>query len=219
MDETTLDVVHIVDDDASFLSSMSRLLRASGYRVKTFACAEDFVSQLTPASRGCVVVDLRMPGQSGFDLQDTLARAGSRMPVVFVTGHGDIPDSVRAMRNGAEDFLTKRAPKAQLLAAVQRALERGSRERAQDQRLRELRGRLGLLTQREREVLDLVVKGRMNKEIAVELAIHERTVKLHRTSITTKLQVHSVAELTRLVMEAQPAGLVPDAPADAPHSV
>lgn len=206
MNETTPDVVHIVDDDASFLSSMSRLLRASGYSVKTFACAEDFLSQLTPAARGCVVADLRMPGQSGFDLQDTLARAGSRMPVVFVTGHGDIPDSVRAMRNGAEDFLTKRAPKAQLLAAVQRALERGARDRSQDQRLRELRGRLGLLTQRERDVLDLVVKGRMNKEIAVALAIHERTVKLHRTSITTKLQVHSVAELTRLVMEAQPNG-------------
>lgn len=206
MNDTAPDIVHLVDDDASFLSSMSRLLRASGYCVRTFVCAEDFLSQLTPAARGCVVADLRMPGQSGFDLQDELARVGCRMPIVFVTGHGDIPDSVRAIRNGAEDFLTKRAPKARLLAAVHRALERGARESSRDQRLRELRGRLGLLTKRERDVLDLVVKGRMNKEIANDLAIHERTVKLHRTHITTKLHVHSVAELTRLVMEAQPDG-------------
>lgn len=203
MDKSTPGVVHLVDDDVSFLTSVSRLLRASGYEVKTFGSAAEFLSQLTPGAAGCVVADLRMPGQSGFDLQDALARAGCPMPVVFLTGHGDIQASVRAMRHGAEDFLTKRTPKEQLLATVQRALERGAVERAHDARLRELRERLARLTPREREVLDLVVKGKMNKEIADELAIHERTVKLHRTHITSKLQVHSVAELTRLVLEAE----------------
>lgn len=202
MNEGTPGVVHLVDDDHSFLTSMSRLLRASGYEVRTFTSAASFLNQLAPDATGCVVADLSMPGQSGLDLQDALAKTGCPMPIVFLTGHGDIPSSVQAMRHGAEDFLTKRAPKDQLLAAVQRALERGARETAQRQRLRELRSRLDQLTPREREVLALVVRGKMNKEIADALAIHERTVKLHRTSITSKLQVHSVAELTRLVLEA-----------------
>ncbi len=211
MKESTSGVVHLVDDDSSFLTSMSRLLRASGYEVKTFTSAAAFLNQLAPDATGCVVADLQMPGQSGLDLQDALAKAGCPMPVVFLTGHGDIPSSVRAMRHGAEDFLTKRAPKDQLLAAVQRALERGARENAQHLRLRELRDRLDRLTPREREVLDLVVRGKLNKEIADALAIHERTVKLHRTSITSKLQVHSVAELTRLVLEANPGTPKPGA--------
>ncbi len=209
MKERISGIVHLVDDDPSFLTSMSRFLRASGYEVKTFTSAAGFLNQLAPDATGCVVADLRMPGQSGLDLQDALAKAGCPMPVVFLTGHGDIPASVRAMRHGAEDFLTKRAPKDQLLAAVQRALERGARESVQHQRLRELRDRLDQLTPREREVLDLVVRGKMNKEIADALAIHERTVKLHRTSITSKLQVHSVAELTRLVLEVNPGKPAP----------
>lgn len=200
--ESTSGIVHLVDDDASFLTSMGRLLRASGYEVKSFTSAADFLSQLLPNTSGCVIADLRMPGQSGFELQDALAKAGSTMPIVFLTGHGDIPASVRALRHGAEDFLTKRAPKDQLLAAVQRALERGLRQKLQQQRLQELRNRLDQLTPREREVLGLVTQGKLNKEIADELGIHERTVKLHRTSMTTKLQVHSVAELVRLVLEA-----------------
>lgn len=205
MKQTRLGVVHLVDDDASFLAATSRLLLASGYEVKTFTSAVAFLNQLSPDAAGCVIADLQMPGASGLDLQDAMTKSGCTMPVVFLTGHGDIPSSVRAMRHGAEDFLTKRAPKAQLLAAVQRALERGERERARQLRLRELRDRLDQLTLRERQVLELVVQGKMNKEIADELAIHERTVKLHRTSITSKLQVHSVAELTRLMLEADPA--------------
>lgn len=205
MMENTSGVVHLVDDDSSFLTSLSRLLRASGYEVKTFTSAASFLNQLAPDATGCVVADLRMPGQSGLDLQDALAKAGCAMPVVFLTGHGDVPASVQAMRHGAEDFLAKRAPKEQLLAAVQRALERGARENTQQRHLRDLRDRLDRLTPREREVLNLVVQGKLNKQIADELGIHERTVKLHRTSITSKLQVHSVAELTRLVLEADPA--------------
>lgn len=205
MKQGTSGVVHLVDDDSSFLTAMSRLLLASGYEVKTFPSAMVFLNQLSPDMTGCVITDLQMPGASGLDLQDAMTKAGCAMPVVFLTGHGDIPSSVRAMRYGAEDFLTKRAPKDQLLAAVQRALERGVRENAHQLRLRELRDRLDQLTPRERQVLELVVRGKLNKEIADELAIHERTVKLHRTSITTKLQVHSVAELTRLTLEAEPA--------------
>ncbi|HOW17934.1 MAG TPA: response regulator [Phycisphaerae bacterium] len=211
MTESPSGIVYLVDDDPSFLTSMSRLLRASGYEVRTFTSAEAFLSRLAPDATGCVVADLRMPGQSGLDLQDALAKAGCPMPVVFLTGHGDIPTSVRAMRHGAEDFLTKRAPRNQLLAAVRRALNRGTRENAENLRVRELRDRLDRLTPREREVLELVVQGKMNKQIADELGIHERTVKLHRTSITSKLEVRSVAELTRLVLEANPGKPAPDA--------
>jgi two-component system response regulator FixJ len=196
-------LVRIVDDDASFLTAVSRLLRASGFAVKTFASAADFLACLELEVPGCILVDLQMPGLSGLDVQEALARLGHALPVIFVTGHGDIPTSVQAMRRGAEDFLTKRAPKEDLLDAVRRALERDARERAGRTRLDALRARLAALTPREREVLRHVVQGRQNKQIASDLGIHERTVKLHRTAITTKLDVHSAAELTRLCIESR----------------
>jgi FixJ family two-component response regulator len=197
-------IVHLVDDDSSFLLSVSRLLRASGFAVKCFSTAEAFLGQLAsdPVASGCVIVDLQMPGLSGLDLQEQMAKSGHLMPVIFLTGHGDIPSTVRAMRGGAEDFLTKRASKQELLDAVNRALSRDKRERAERARLAGLRERFDALTEREREVLAHVVQGKLNKQIAADLAIHERTVKLHRTGITTKLQVRSVAELTRLAQEA-----------------
>lgn len=194
--------VHIVDDDASFLRATSRLLRASGLAVKTFASAANFLTQRDPGAAGCVVADLQMPGMSGLDLQAALARTCNPLPVLFLTGHGDIPSAVRAMRDGAEDFLEKRAPKGKLLAAVKRALARDAREREVRARQHELRTRFDALTEREREVLAHVVQGRLNKQIADDLGIHERTVKLHRTAITMKLGVPSVAELTRLTQEA-----------------
>jgi FixJ family two-component response regulator len=197
-----------VDDDASFRTSMSRLLRASGYAVRTYASASAFLSELTPDTDGCVIADLNMPGLSGLELQDALTRTGQSMPIVFLTGFGDIPSSVRAMRHGAEDFLTKLAPKEELLAAVQRALERSARERTRREYLREIRARMDQLSPREHEVLKYVVQGKLNKEIADALTIHERTVKLHRTAITTKLHVHSVAELTRLAIDADAAVMV-----------
>lgn len=200
--------VHLVDDDASFRTSMSRLLRASGYAVRTYASASAFLSELTPDTDGCVIADLNMPGLSGLELQDALTRTGQSMPIVFLTGFGDIPSSVRAMRHGAEDFLTKLAPKEELLAAVQRALERSARERTRREYLREIRARMDQLSPREHEVLKYVVQGKLNKEIADALTIHERTVKLHRTAITTKLHVHSVAELTRLAIDADAAVMV-----------
>ena len=194
--------VFVVDDDVSYLRSVSRLLRASGFQVVIHNSAAEFLAMLPPDNCGCVITDLMMPGTDGLALQVALCEAGSLLPVVFVTGHGDIPTSVQAMRRGADDFLTKNAAKADLLAAVKRALARNAQARNEQVRLQALRQPFALLTDREREVLQHVVQGRMNKEIAADLGIHERTVKLHRTNITTKLRTHSVAELTRLVQEA-----------------
>ena len=194
-------VVRIVDDDASFLTAVARMLRAYGFTVKTFASAEEFLNQSEFDVPGCVLVDLQMPGLSGLDLQEALSKAGYTLPVIFLSGHGDIPTTVQAMRRGAEDFLTKRAPKEILLNAVKRALERDALERVGRSRLEALRTRFAALTPREREVLKRVVQGKLNKQIAYDLGIHERTVKFHRTSLTTKLGVYSVAELTKLCME------------------
>ena len=199
--------VHIIDDDAPFLEATSRLLRASGFVVKTFGSASDFLAQRIDDAPGCVLTDVRMPGMDGLELQSALAQSSNPLPILFLTGYGDIPSSVRAMRDGAEDFLEKRAAKADLLEAVTRALARDTRDRAARHRQCELRARFATLTAREFEVLGHVVRGQLNKQIAGDLAIHERTVKLHRTAITTKLGVQSVAELTRLTDEA---GLHPE---------
>jgi len=200
-------IVHVVDDDTSFLTAISRLLRVNGFSVKTYSSAHEFLAQRDADSPGCVLADLQMPEMNGLDLQSALTETSNPLPILFLTGHGDIPSSVRAMRGGAEDFLEKRAPKKKLLDAVTRALARGSRERELRARQRELRARFGTLTERELEVLSLVVQGKLNKQIAGDLGIHERTVKLHRTAITTKLKVQSVAELTRLTQEA---GIFPE---------
>ena len=202
----TVPIVHVVDDDASFLTAISRLLRANGFSVRTYSSAQEFLRQRYADAPGCVLADLQMPQMSGLDLQAALAQTPNPLPILFLTGHADIPSSVQAMRGGAEDFLEKRAPKEKLLDAVKRALVRDSREREARNRQRELRTLLDTLTDREREVLAHVVQGRLNKQIAWDLGIHERTVKLHRTAITTKLKVQSVAELTRLTQEA---GILP----------
>jgi two-component system, LuxR family, response regulator FixJ len=194
--------VFIVDDDASFLKSISRLLRAAGYSVQTFDSAKKFLEQLAPEMSGCVLADLQMPGLNGLELQEALAKSANPLPVVFLSAQGDIPTTVQAMRRGAEDFLTKLSPKEKLLDAIRRALARGAQERSERVRFQELRGRFDELTPRELEVLEHVVRGKMNKQIADDLGINERTVKLHRTNLTRKLQVQSVAELTRLVEEA-----------------
>jgi FixJ family two-component response regulator len=176
--------------------------------VETFGSARALLEHLTPEQAGCVVTDLQMPDLNGLELQAALSKSGNPLPVIFLTGQGDIPSTVRAMRKGAEDFLTKRAPKEELLAAVQRALARADQERRQRARLRELRRLFESLSERELEVLGHVVRGKLNKQIAADLGINERTVKLHRTAITRKLGLHSVAELTRVTTEA---GLFPAA--------
>ncbi len=194
--------VFIVDDDASFLRSVSRLLSAVGYTVQTFESGQEFLNRLNPEMSGCVVADLQMPGINGLELQKALQLSANPLPVIFLTGQGDIPTTVMAMRGGAVDYLVKRAPKEELLAAVQQAFERGAKERRQREHLRGLRRRFDQLSQRELEVLERVVLGWMNKQIAADLNIIERTVKLHRTNLTRKLGVQSVAELTRLADEA-----------------
>ena len=189
--------VFVVDDDESFLASVARLFRASGFLVKAFSSAADFLEQRPPEGPGCLVADLQMPGMNGIELQDALTKSENPLPVVFLTGHGDIPTTVNAMRRGAEDFLTKRAPKEELLAAVQRALARDTRDREERTRRRELHAHFDRLTPREREVLTHVLSGQLNKQIAADLGIDERSVKRHRTNLMGKLQVQSVAELTR----------------------
>jgi RNA polymerase sigma factor (sigma-70 family) len=198
--------VHIVDDDASFLRATSRLLRASGFAVKAFSSASDFLAQRDLDAPGCVVADLQMPGMNGLELQAALAQTRNPLPILFLTGSADVPSSVRAMRSGAEDFLMKTAPKVELLDAIRRAVARDAREREARVRQREVSARLETLTAREREVFDHVVRGQMNKQIGDDLGISERTVKHHRHAITTKLRVPSVAELTRLAHEA---GILP----------
>jgi two-component system, LuxR family, response regulator FixJ len=194
-------MVRIVDDDVSFLTAAARLLRASGFAVKTFASAAEFLARPELDVPGCVLVDLQMPGMGGLELQEALAKEGYRLPVIFLSGQGDIPTTVQAMRKGAEDFLTKRAPKEELFEAVNRAIDRDARERKIRTKQEALRACFATLTPREYEVLNHVVLGKINKQIAFDLGIHERTVKLHRTSITTKLNVHSTAELTKLWLE------------------
>ena len=193
--------IFLVDDDASFSRSVGRLLKASGYETRAFSSAAEFLDAVTPETRGVVLLDLQMPGVSGLELQERIIGAGIAMPIVFLTGQGDIPATVHAMRRGAEDFLTKMAPVDLLLSAVERALAREARERRANDRLAELRRRLATLTDREKEVLTHVIRGKMNKQIAADLGINERTVKLHRTSITRKMQMQSVAELTRCAKE------------------
>ena len=204
--KVTHPTVYVVDDDVSFLTATSRLLLASGFSVKTFLSASDFLAQRAADAPGCVVADLQMPGLNGLDLQSALALTSNPLPLLFLTGHGDIASTVRAMRDGAEDFLEKRAPKEQLLDAVRRALARDALEREARTRQRELRARFDALSARELEVLSHVLRGRLNKQMASDLCITERTVKLHRTAIMTKLDVRSVAALMRLTQEA---GLLP----------
>jgi FixJ family two-component response regulator len=202
----SLPVVHVVDDDASFLHATARLLSVSGFAVKTYASADVFLAQCDGTSAGCVVADLQMPGSSGLELQAALAQRGIPMPIVFLTGRADTESTVRAMRAGAEDFLEKRAPMEALLDAVRRALARGSQEQASRARRLELAERFKALSDREREVLVHVLRGRLNKQIAGDLDVNERTVKRHRTAIMAKLKVRAVADLVRLAEEADEAG-------------
>lgn len=194
--------VFVVDDDASHLAGVARLLRAAGYAVRCFDSAGAFIAARPLESRGCVVADLMMPGIDGLELQEELARSGNPLPVIFLTGHGDIPTTVRAMRNGAHDFLIKTAPSEALLAAIEGALERDAAQSRQRARQRELRTSFEELSPRELEVLLQVLRGRLNKQIAADLGITERSVKRHRTNYSRKLGVRSVAELSRLAVEA-----------------
>ena len=192
-------VVHVVDDDNSVRTGVVRLLKAAGYEARGYSSAGEFLLNRSEENGpGCVVLDVRMPGPSGLELQDALARLEVPLPIVFLTGHGDIPMSVRAMKAGAIDFLTKPVSREALLGAVKNALARGAATRAARALAQTLRTRYETLTPREREVFAGVVAGKLNKAIAYELGTAERTIKAHRAQVMEKMQVASVAELVHV---------------------
>lgn len=195
---TTLGIVHVVDDDASWRTSVARLLGAIGYGIKHYESAERFLETADVDSPGCVLLDLRMPGLSGLQLQQRLAEMRHALPVVFLSGHGDIPSSVLAMKAGAQDFLTKPVATDVLLAAVEQAIARDCENRSRQAKLDAQRSLVEALTPTERKVFDQVVRGRLNKQIALDLGTAERTIKWHRHNLMLKLQVESVAELVSL---------------------
>ena len=199
MDAHPSPTVFIVDDYAPVRRSISRLLHAAGFAVAAFASAKEFLAQYDPQTLGCLVLDVAMPTVNGLELQRMLANVGSLLPVIFLTGHGDIPKSVQAMKRGASDFLTKPVNDEDLLAAVRAAIEKNRVLRREQAELSEIRARLSTLTPREREVLEHVVAGKLNKEIAGELGTVEQTIKVHRARIMEKMGVTSVAALVRLV--------------------
>jgi RNA polymerase sigma factor (sigma-70 family) len=203
--------VHVVDDDASFRTAIERHLRHAGYEVETHSSAQHLLDYLPGSVEkpGCILLDLQMPGLNGLELQSRLTVLGSILPIVFVTGHSDIPTTVRAIKAGAEDFLTKPIPSEQLIAAIERALARCDLARTQRTELNSFHTLVATLTPRERQVFNLIVRGKMNKQIASELGTTERTVKAHRHEVMEKLQAQSLADLvSRAVRLGVP---VPDA--------
>ena len=197
--------VFVVDDDPSVRKSLTRLIESAGYTVEAFASARDFLKAATAGGPCCLVLDVRMPGMTGLDLQRTLAQAVHRIPIVFVTGQGDIPMTVTAMKAGAVDFLTKPFAARDLLDAVQRAVEKDTRNLGTEARSRSLHARVKTLTPRERQVFALVVTGMLNKQIAAQLGVVEKTVKVHRARVMDKMGAGSLAELVRL---ADAAGVI-----------
>jgi FixJ family two-component response regulator len=195
--------VYLVDDDPRVLAALSRLLGSAGYEVEIHASAEDFLCFHDADLPGCVIVDLSLPGMDGFGIQQTLSSAHTDRPVIFLTGCGDIPASVRAMKAGAVDFLTKPVDAATLLAAVESAIARDFERREQNGRRKSVEQRLASLTPREREVLNFVVAGRLNKQIAAELGTVEKTVKVHRGRMMGKMHVRTVADLVRLISDVR----------------
>ena len=194
--------VYLVDDDPAVLKALSRLLRSAGLEAVPFGSPEEFLMHVSPDSEGCAVLDLAMPGLDGLALQETLSERGVDMPTLFLTGHGDVPQSVRAMKKGAVDFLTKPVDDGVFLRAVREALERGTAGRADRQEAARIRTRFARLSPRERDVLAGVVAGRLNKQIAGHLGIAEKTVKVHRGRVMEKMQAGSVAELVRMADRA-----------------
>lgn len=198
---TSSPLIHIVDDDEALRTALSRLLLASGYRVAAHASAADFMDKPGSNEPGCILLDVNMPGLSGLQLQEHLAKLHNSLPIIFLTGHGDINMSVRAIKAGAEDFLTKPVAKTDLIDAIQRGLQRYHDTHLQQAHLSELHRRLDLLTAREKEVCDLLIQGLLNKQIAHALGNTERTVKAHRHNILEKMQVKSLAELVALASQ------------------
>src|SRR5262245_5320348 len=194
--------VFIVDDDAGVLKALSRLLRARGYAVRTHSSPQEFLASHDPTVPGCAVLDVAMPGLDGLELQQALAAGGSQRPIIFITGKGDVPTSVRAMKAGAIDFLTKPVNDYDLLGTIARAEEQDSKSRQLHAELASIQTKIATLTPREREVLTHVVAGRLNKQIAGDLGTVEKTIKVHRGRMMEKLGVRTVADLVRLAGKA-----------------
>jgi FixJ family two-component response regulator len=191
--------IHVVDDDASFRTAIERRLTLAGYEVATYPSAQQLLDFPPDENEpGCILLDVRIPGLSGPDLQMRLNALGSTLPIVFLTGYADTPTTVRAIKAGAEDFLTKPVESEELLEAIERALARHAATRTEHHRLEEMRTLLAALTARERQVFGLVVRGKLNKQIAHELGTTERTIKAHRHQVMEKMKVQSLAELVRM---------------------
>jgi FixJ family two-component response regulator len=194
----TAAVVYVVDDDASIRKSLDRLLRFAGFRTEAFASAEEFLLHVRAPAPGCLILDVQMPGRSGLELQRLLHEGDISLPVIFVTGHGDIPMTVRAMRDGAVDVLTKPFDRDGLLAAVRRALATAARDREGRDEVAAIQQRAAGLTSREREVLADVVSGMLNKQVGRHLGVTEKTVKFHRGNVMHKMGADSLADLVRM---------------------
>jgi FixJ family two-component response regulator len=191
-------VVFVIDDDASVRDAIADLLRSVGLGVESFRSTQDFLQSKRPDAPGCIVLDVRLPGPSGLEFQRTLNKSNIHLPVIFISGHGDIPMSVRAMKSGAIEFLTKPLPEQELLDAIQTGIERDRARRQEAKVVAELQKRFESLTPREREVLALVVTGRRNKQIAAQAKLSEMTVKVHRSQIMRKMRAKSLIDLVRM---------------------
>jgi FixJ family two-component response regulator len=196
--------VYVVDDDDAVRNSLKLLLKSAGIAAETSASAQEFLGSYDPAHPGCLVLDVRMPGMSGLEMQQELNVRGAMIPVIFITGHGDIPMAVEAMQHGAFDFLQKPFRDSELLDRVNRALTRDAESRARLRHTDRIRERLASLSPREREVLDLVTQGKANKMVAGDLGVSQRTVEIHRAHVMQKMEAGSLAELVRMMMAISP---------------